>query len=35
MNHSARFWAVVASICPDYKAAEKELKAWSPKLHVM
>ena len=35
MNHSAKFWAVVASIYPDYKAAEKELKAWSPKLHVM
>ncbi|MFA7349670.1 MAG: SprT family zinc-dependent metalloprotease [Methylotenera sp.] len=33
MNHSARFWAVVASIYPDYKVAEKELKAWSPKLH--
>lgn len=35
MNHSARFWAVVASIYPDYKTAEKELKVWSPKLHVM
>jgi predicted metal-dependent hydrolase len=35
MNHSAKFWAVVASIFPDYKAAEKELKAWSPKLHVI
>lgn len=35
MNHSAKFWAVVASIYPDYKLAEKELKAWSPKLHVM
>ena len=35
MNHSAKFWAVVASIYPDYKSAEKELKAWSPKLHVM
>lgn len=35
MNHSAKFWAVVASIYPDYKAAEKELKAWSPKLHAM
>ncbi|MEK9940323.1 MAG: SprT family zinc-dependent metalloprotease, partial [Methylotenera sp.] len=35
MNHSARFWAVVASIYPDYKNAEKELKAWSPKLHLM
>ncbi|MDP3206923.1 MAG: M48 family metallopeptidase, partial [Methylotenera sp.] len=33
MNHSVRFWAVVASIYPDYKMAEKELKAWSPKLH--
>lgn len=35
MNHSAKFWAVVASIYPDYKLAEKELKAWSPKLHSM
>ena len=35
MNHSAKFWAVVASIFPEYKAAEKELKAWSPKLHVI
>ncbi len=35
MNHSARFWAVVASIYPDYKSAEKELKSWSPKLHAM
>lgn len=35
MNHSAKFWAVVASIYPDYKTAEKELKAWSPKLHMM
>lgn len=35
MNHSAKFWAVVASIYPDYKAAEKELKVWSPRLHVM
>jgi predicted metal-dependent hydrolase len=35
MNHSAKFWAVVASIYPDYKTAEKELKVWSPKLHVM
>ena len=35
MNHSAKFWAVVASIYPDYKTAEKELKAWSPKLHAM
>ena len=33
MNHSARFWQVVASLFPDYKAAEKELKALSPQLH--
>ncbi len=35
MNHSAKFWAVVASIYPDYKSAEKELKLWSPRLHVI
>ncbi len=35
MNHSARFWAVVGSIYPDYKNAEKELKVWSPKLHLI
>ena len=35
MNHSAKFWAVVASIYPDYKSAEKELKVWSPRLDVM
>lgn len=33
MNHSAKFWAVVSSICPDYKSAEKELKNLSPQLH--
>ncbi len=33
MNHSAKFWAVVGSIYPDYKQAEKDLKAWSPQLH--
>lgn len=33
MNHSAKFWAVVASIYPDYKIAEKELKQLSPRLH--
>jgi predicted metal-dependent hydrolase len=33
MNHSAKFWATVASIFPDYKTAEKELKALSPQLH--
>ena len=33
MNHSAKFWATVAGIYPDYKTAEKELKTWSAKLH--
>lgn len=33
MNHSAKFWAVVASIYPEYKAAEKELKTLSNQLH--
>lgn len=33
MNHSAKFWATVERIYPDYKAAEKELKAWSTRLH--
>lgn len=34
MNHSARFWAVVAGLCPDYRAAEDELKAWSVRLRL-
>src|SRR5690606_33829477 len=25
LNHSARFWAQVARLCPDYAAARKEL----------
>ncbi len=33
MNHSAKFWVVVQSLFPDYKAAEKALKALSPQLH--
>ncbi|MBX9676752.1 MAG: M48 family metallopeptidase [Methylotenera sp.] len=33
MNHSAKFWAVVESLFPDYKQAEKALKALSPQLH--
>jgi len=35
MNHSARFYAVLESLFPNYKAAEKELKALSPHLHRM
>jgi predicted metal-dependent hydrolase len=33
MNHSVKFWQVVASIFPEYKAAEKELKSLSAQLH--
>ena len=33
MNHSAKFWAVVEQLFPDYKMAEKELKSLSPHLH--
>lgn len=33
MNHSAKFWAVVESLFPDYKQAEKALKTLSPQLH--
>ena len=33
MNHSAKFWAVVEQLYPNYKLAEKELKALSPQLH--
>jgi predicted metal-dependent hydrolase len=35
MNHSAKFWAVVGQLFPNYKLAEKELKALSPQLHRM
>lgn len=28
MNHSSSFWKVVESICPNYKAARKELKRY-------
>lgn len=35
MNHSAKFWAVVESIFPEYKKAEKELKQLAPRLHAI
>lgn len=34
MNHSPRFWAVVESLCPDYREAEKELVRWSVRLRL-
>jgi predicted metal-dependent hydrolase len=35
MNHSAKFYAVLKSLFPNFKAAEKELKLLSPQLHRM
>ena len=35
MNHSARFWATVESIFPEYKQAEKALKTISAQLHAI
>lgn len=33
MNHSPKFWALVESLQPDYKEAERALKLLSPQLH--
>lgn len=30
MNHSAAFWRVVESVCPDYAKTRGELRKWSP-----
>jgi predicted metal-dependent hydrolase len=35
MNHSPKFYAVLESLFPNYKVAEKELKILSPQLHRM
>lgn len=35
MNHSAKFWKIVEALCPEYKQAEKDLKALSQALHRM
>ena len=35
MNHSARFWAVVGSLYPDYAAARAELRDCSHRLPVL
>jgi hypothetical protein len=28
LNHSGRFWSVVESLCPDYKALRKQLRSY-------
>jgi len=28
MNHSAAFWQVVESVCPDYAKRRAELRKW-------
>lgn len=35
MNHSAKFWAWVEKLCPEYASARNELKALSSQLHLM
>jgi hypothetical protein len=35
MNHSARFWAVVGRLYPDYEAARRELRDCSHRLPVL
>jgi predicted metal-dependent hydrolase len=35
MNHSPRFYAVLAQLLPNHKLLEIELKQWSPQLHRM
>lgn len=32
MNHSAAFWRVVQSVCPDHARLRKELRGWNPAL---
>ena len=35
MNHSARFWAVVGRLYPDYEAARRELRECSHRLPIL
>jgi len=35
MNHSARFWMVVGSLYPDYKAARRELRDCNHRLPIL
>ena len=32
MNHSARFWAIVESVLPDYRERKKQLRALQERL---
>ena len=34
MNHSTRFWAIVAGVLPDYKERQKRLKALQKRLNA-
>jgi predicted metal-dependent hydrolase len=31
-NHSRRFWALVADVCPDYQDSRRWLRAHEPQL---
>ena len=35
MNHGRRFWAVVGSVYPDWKAARAELKRRAASLPIL
>lgn len=35
MNHSAKFWAIVGKIYPEYEQAERDLKRWAAKLYTL
>ena len=35
MNHSAKFWAIVEKIYPEYQQAERDLKRWGGRLYAM
>lgn len=32
MDHSPRFWKLVAAVCPEYQKARRWLRRWTPKL---
>ena len=35
MNHSAAFWHVVATVCPDYAKRRSELRSWGLEKHTV